>query len=96
MFKKIATTLAATVGVASTQSWTDYAGLCPDYYEKATDFKSPANTWYPKEESISLDDPSLHELVLEFDDAKPKKKSDKVDLSIKCMYFLTQGVDGQT
>lgn len=37
---------------------------------------------------ISNNDPSLHELVLEFDD-KPVKK--KVDASIKCMYFVTQG-----
>jgi len=74
MFKKIATTIAATVGVASAQSWSDAAGLCPEYYANpAKDFKTPANTWYPKEESISLDDPSLHELVLEFDDTKQKK-----------------------
>lgn len=74
MFKKIATTIAATVGVASAQSWSDAAGFCPDHYANpAKDFKTPANTWYPKEESISLDDPSLHELVLEFDDTKQKK-----------------------
>lgn len=73
MFKKIATTIAATVGVASAQSWTDTAGLCPEFYDAAKDFKTPANAWYPKEESISLDDPSLHELVLEFAGHKQTK-----------------------
>ena len=73
MFKKIATTIAATVGVASAQSWTDTAGLCPEFYDAAKDFKTPPNAWYPKQESISLDDPSLHELVLEFDDTVQKK-----------------------
>jgi hypothetical protein len=29
MLFKIATTLAATVGITSAQSWTDAAGLCP-------------------------------------------------------------------
>lgn len=95
MFKKIATTLAATaLGVSSAQSWTDAAGLCPNFYEDGkSKFDAPTSIgYYPKKDAITLDDPSLHELVLEFDD-KPPKKGAEGDASIKCMYFVTQGGD---
>ena len=86
---KIATTLAATVGLASAQSWTDSAGLCPAYYADPKKNFEAADGFYPKEESISIDDLSLHEMVMEFD---PTQKNDKiVDPTIKCLYFLTQG-----
>lgn len=93
MFKKIATTLAATaLGVASAQSWTDAAGLCPDFYEtgKSSKYAEPADKgYYPKKELISIDDPSLHEIVFEYDTTTKRKKL--VDASIKCMSFFTQG-----
>jgi hypothetical protein len=88
---KIATTLAATVGLASAQSWTDSAGLCPALDAETKKSFEAADGFYPKEESISINDLSLHEMVMEFD---PTSKDDKlVDPTIKCLYFLTQGDD---
>lgn len=48
----------ASLGLASAQSWTDPAGVCPKVMERPDDFKEP-NTYYPKEEDITLDNPSL-------------------------------------
>jgi hypothetical protein len=56
MLFKIATTLAATVGIASAQSWTDAAGLCPKAYPEgkvAKDWDANA-AFYPKEDKLSL------------------------------------------
>lgn len=93
MFKKIATTVALTIGLASAQSWTDYTGYCPDFYgDKPSDFQAQANQYFPKKDEMTLNDPSLHEMYFEYDPT-PKSKRDKTpkDASIKCMYFKTQG-----
>lgn len=104
MFSKIATTIAATVAVASAQSWTDSAGFCPSYFEDDKKYNSAIDAekdiFYPRKDEMSLDDESLHELVLEFDDsldANGKKKTSKNKktwtpaLNLRCIYFQTAG-----
>jgi hypothetical protein len=89
MLFKIATTLAATMGVTSAQSWSDTAGLCPKAYAKEPKDWEENASFYPKKEEISLESPSLQDLVMEFDpktvEAKPYAK---------CMYFATTPVPG--
>ena len=93
MFKTIATTLAAAVGVANAQSWTDPAGFCPSSYKDEVEYNKAIALdkyqYFPKQDK-KYDDPqkkpSLDSVVFEFD------KKDKV---AKCMYFWTQGLDGK-
>jgi len=95
MLFKIATTLAATVGVTSAQSWSDTAGLCPKAYAKEPKDWEENAAFYPKKEEISLESPSLQDLVMEFV-SKPSKDDPDVldDPYAKCMYFVTTPVPG--